>query len=278
MSPPLKPISPYGEGRRPQPVDVKRDGVTRKEIRHVGSLRTTTRTKPSKGLRSATTTLGSPNSSANLPAPVAALVTPTHLFPQQLVELPVDTPPASDRMKPIKNRARRNKPEGGLWTGTRTGATTSTWTEWRDDADYAHHHQSSTWAINLPDDATVLRINSSADLQTLIDHFGHQPDDSQPLLDYEKLAAAGVHGVWLTSEGEASTRLPEGDSPDLYGWDMECTLWLNLPPPPPSLPSHKTCGCHSHLILFLIRHNTTKHLLSVSQKGSYCVLHATPEP
>lgn len=230
MNPPSKSRSPHGEGRRPELVDVTRDGVTRKESRYVGSTTTPAATKASTNLRSATGGLVRGNTKPDLPAPVAGLLTSSEFFPQQLVELPADTPPDDELMKPVVNKPWRNKPDGGLWTATQTGPATSTWTEWRNSEGYVQHGDIKPWAMRLPDGVYVLRINSADDLRTLIEHFGAGDSSlGAPTIDYEKLAATGVHGIWLTDAGQAATRFADDDGPDLYGWDMECTLWLTLP-------------------------------------------------
>jgi hypothetical protein len=230
MTPPLKPRSPYGEGRRRQYVDVTRDGKTRKEIRVVGSLTGSATTFGSPSRAGLTALTGDAASPPGLPAPVANLLTPTHLYPSQLVELPAGATPDPNLVTEVANRRWGAKPAGGLWTATRTGATTSTWTEWRENEQYGHHGQANPWVIHLPDDGVhVLRIDTADDLQTLVDHFEVNSDDDQPRIDYEALAATGVHGIWLTDAGQTATRFSEESGPDLYGWDMECTLWFSLP-------------------------------------------------
>jgi hypothetical protein len=41
--------------------------------------------------------------------------------------------------------------------------------------------------------------------------------------DFERMAAEGWDGVWLTHTGYLATRFSR---PNLYGWDCECTFWL----------------------------------------------------
>lgn len=138
---------------------------------------------------------------------------------------------APDNWRPIGNRPYGSKPKWhtGLWTGTvlmrdaNDGSPVdSTWLQWMRDEQWGNPEAHNLTEV-VPDGAArILLINSLADLQALIAaHPARYESETFP--DWEA-AAKEWDAVYLTETGQWETRYSE---PSLYGWDVECVLWLN---------------------------------------------------
>ncbi|MFJ6215109.1 hypothetical protein ACIQGZ_17495 [Streptomyces sp. NPDC092296] len=102
------------------------------------------------------------------------------------------------------------------------------WTDWcRDEACFDADTYVRFVEIVPAPDARVLRIDTLADLRTVVAAFPADPfypGQRQEYPDWHAMAAAGWDAVWLTDDGQRAT--PYGE-PNLYGWDCESVLWLH---------------------------------------------------
>ncbi|HUY78026.1 MAG TPA: hypothetical protein VMV29_14730 [Ktedonobacterales bacterium] len=130
------------------------------------------------------------------------------------------------------------KPEGGLWTSTwDEQAQTAEWLDWLRSEEPGWLEPLQGWLLIPQHDASVYVIDGVADLQRCISAYPRQDAamrqflDEHPTLrswmlareiDHEAIHAAGYVGFHLTSAGQHRTRHSQ---PDLYGWDVECTVW-----------------------------------------------------
>lgn len=123
-----------------------------------------------------------------------------------------------DRFSPVKNGF--PKPQGGLWTSP--SDSTYGWKQWAEENSFGD--LTSSFAIEFR--GRVCKIDSAKDLSD-IPWFDPIPGKMLSIgsPDVEALAKAGIDAVWLTDEGEQSTRFSEGRS--LYGWDCETVYVLN---------------------------------------------------
>ncbi|GAA4702382.1 hypothetical protein [Streptomyces youssoufiensis] len=82
--------------------------------------------------------------------------------------------------------------------------------------------------IHPSTDAQILLIDCQEHLAAIVDAFPaapHVPGLRRIYPGWQALAEAGWDAVYLTDRGQWATRLPVS-GPDLYGWDLECVLWL----------------------------------------------------
>src|ERR1700677_1305699 len=130
----------------------------------------------------------------------------------------------------------------GMWTSTFTPENEeglSDWYRWCKAEDFLIDKWRWAYVYEVATPLKIIEINSQEDLHALNDEYGLQdPTDLMMKEKYpgwerirrwpnwERLARE-FHAVHLTEEGQWATRLPpSGD--DLYGWDCESTLWLQL--------------------------------------------------
>jgi hypothetical protein len=83
------------------------------------------------------------------------------------------------------------------------------------------------WLIDPEPTARVYVIDDLLDLRRLLDAHGHAPlrkfGMTRQWIDFTS-ASLEYDAIHLTENGQWATRLTE---PNLYGWDVECVLWLN---------------------------------------------------
>ena len=126
------------------------------------------------------------------------------------------------KIKPIKKDW--VKPTGGLWTSTFTpnAKWCSAWVAW--------------CATEMPDwltdnccvlyprkEARVYTINSYEDLLNLVKKFGYVVEKPFVFPNWENVAKR-YDAVHLTAKGQWETRYTR--PLNLYGWDVESTLWF----------------------------------------------------
>jgi len=154
-------------------------------------------------------------STADLPVRTSAL--PDQLFTGS-------SAPSADRMAAIVN-AGWTKPNGGMWTSTRTGPGNSEWVAFC-EREYPDGLAVATCRVTLHvcPDARIAEIDNAADLAELLVAYPAHGLDGQLRLDFEAMAV-DFDGLHLTDNGESETRSGySGHS--LYSWDFESTLWF----------------------------------------------------
>lgn len=135
--------------------------------------------------------------------------------------------PSPLRLKPVRNYSTMpwNKPQsGGLWT--------STWVDdscaWRDfcvnEMDWGDFY---IWLLEPDPRARILEIDTLDDLKDVLLVYPDPRERGQSLgnvagVNFEAIAESW-DGIHLTEEGQWRTRLSQ---PNLYGWDVESTLWF----------------------------------------------------
>lgn len=113
------------------------------------------------------------------------------------------------------------KPIGGLWASpldSKFG-----WQDWCQAEKFGDTGKQLRVIIDI-DMGNFITINSKADLSQL--PWYHLAGlNLLEAIDFEKLAADGVDGIYLTEQGQWATRFSYPQS--LYGWDCESILILN---------------------------------------------------
>lgn len=110
------------------------------------------------------------------------------------------------------------KPQGGIWTSSlledKLG---SAWTVWCEREDY-NLPKDGIWKAYLlqpNEDARIYTIDSLEDLQYILNKY-----KSRGNINYKK-ARKDYDAIHLTWKGQGATYW------ELYGWDIESTIWLN---------------------------------------------------
>jgi hypothetical protein len=135
------------------------------------------------------------------------------------------------KFKPVKNREYINipKPYNGLWTSTYRQDIKSEWVQFcLDEFTSAIPHGGWRGSILIPyRDAKIYTIDSYDDLVKLFNKYQYIPNSNtyfiKPIfLDFEAISK-DYDAIHLTKKGEWETRYT---TPNLYGWDVESTLWF----------------------------------------------------
>jgi len=111
------------------------------------------------------------------------------------------------------------KPEGGLWASpvdSKFG-----WQDWCRAKDFRDTGKQLRVILDI-DMGSFITINSQADLSQLPWYPPVAGLNLMEAIDFEKLAAGGVDGVYLTEQGQWATRFSHPRS--LYGWECESIL------------------------------------------------------
>jgi len=114
------------------------------------------------------------------------------------------------------------KPEGGLWASpvdSKFG-----WQDWCRAKDFRDTGKQLRVILDI-DTGSFITINSQADLSQLPWYPPLAGLNLMEAIDFEKLAAGVVDGVYLTEQGQWATRSSHPRS--LYGWECESILILN---------------------------------------------------
>ena len=128
------------------------------------------------------------------------------------------------RIDPIRSHS-WIKPYGGLWTSTlmKNSEFNSSWEETAHKQGMFDLSDLDVYSIEFDPSSKVYVIDDLQDLKNLL-AMGHKSSCfGFSYLDFEKLMR-DYDAIHLTDEGQWETRLTQ---PNLYGWDCECTLWLN---------------------------------------------------
>ena len=135
-------------------------------------------------------------------------------------------------IKPVTNDSFGGvKPKNGLWTSTYDPECGSAWVQWnfserfagirKNDLLYFHAY------VLYPQEAKVAVIDTLEDLENLIEKYRFKTEVpfrffGTESLDFEALSQ-DYDALHLTEKGQWATR---HGSPNLYGWDVESTLWF----------------------------------------------------
>lgn len=135
--------------------------------------------------------------------------------------------PTREKMQPVFNQKTFNKGGGGLWTSSHAPGHLSTWAQWcrNNQPDWIEDKFIHAWVMQPKKGARILTINCLEDL--IEAHKTYElPAEIKyfTFLDYEEMAR-DYDGIHLTQKGEIETRY--NPMPNLYGWDVESTFWLN---------------------------------------------------
>ena len=127
---------------------------------------------------------------------------------------------------PVENR-HFIKPKWGFWTSTYDAERqSSAWVDWCLAEEFGDVTAGS-WFVLTPDPrARVYVIDGLVDLQHLIKNYPQPGAEAYmrfyACLDFERLAQE-YDAIHLTERGQWATR---HSTPNLNGWDVECTLWF----------------------------------------------------
>lgn len=126
------------------------------------------------------------------------------------------------------------KPVGGFWTSTYDDRRLSDWCQWCLSAEWNVSRDIPVfpiWELEPEPEAKVLRIDSLADLATVVEQYPSKPLDPElgpELPDWQfpdwPAVAEDYDAVHLTADGQWETRLTQPYN--LYSWDCESTLWF----------------------------------------------------
>lgn len=136
-----------------------------------------------------------------------------------------------DRIRPVQNYF--VKPYGGLWTSTYDMEFKSRWVQFCETDATILAPESGEWAgylITPRRDARIITIDTYEDLERLTAKYPFDPYHgalpgfmNNQYLDFESIAKE-YDGIHLTHAGQWRTRL--SNPLNLYGWDVESTLWF----------------------------------------------------
>ena len=128
----------------------------------------------------------------------------------------------SSLFAPIKNRKYFIKPYGGLWVSPIDSE--YGWKDWCEDEDFGD----LTSHFDVVLDGIIMVIDSYFDAKDKL-YWIHDDEDISftfgKSIDFEAMLKDGIDAIWLTVEGERSTRYT--DKHCLYGWDCESVLIMN---------------------------------------------------
>lgn len=142
-----------------------------------------------------------------------------------------DTIPTIEKFTSVKSRF-FVKPFGGLWTSTYNKLFGSEWLEWCKDNDFYTSEKMNGFILKPSKNARIYTIDTYQDLASLMEKYEEKmpglPDGVELFsIRYPnfELLSKDYDAIHLTDKGQWETRMSHPYS--LYGWDCECTLWLN---------------------------------------------------
>ena len=127
-------------------------------------------------------------------------------------------------LKPIENRLFRNKPHNGFW-GSPINSKFG-WKDWCSQEDFRKCKIENSIKFKFKRDAMVVVINNYKDLDMLPCKETNLYNFVDYEIDFVRMLKNGIDAIYLTLEGfnELSFSTPK----DLYGWDCESVLVLNI--------------------------------------------------
>lgn len=132
-----------------------------------------------------------------------------------------------EKFYPVKGNRGCNKPlSGGFWTSTLLPATEnySAWANWCIQEEFCLEKLNHAIIFDLSPKAKIYTINTYKDLEELIERYPF----TLPFyngIDFEAVSR-DYDAIHLTDEGQWATR--DTYPYDLYGWDVESYLIMNL--------------------------------------------------
>lgn len=137
------------------------------------------------------------------------------------------TKEASFELRPItiKNAGTKGiwcKPQGGLWASPVDSE--FGWPDWCRVENFGDTAKQLRVILDI-DMGSFITIDSQDDLSQLPWHPSVAGFNLMEAIDFEKLVAGGVDGIYLTEQGQWATRFSFPRT--LYGWDCESILILN---------------------------------------------------
>ena len=124
------------------------------------------------------------------------------------------------KFTPIKNR-KWCKPYGGFWSSP-----VNSKYGWKDfcETDMTSGIPKLFVKFKINKYARILKIDTLYDLEKVVSKYRIKSYSCLgDLINYEQLSK-DYDAIWLTDEGQCSTRLSE---PNLYGWDVETVFIMN---------------------------------------------------
>ncbi len=128
------------------------------------------------------------------------------------------------------------KPRGGLWASP--SSSRASWEQFCQGKDY--FNIGSLTRVEMEVDTTnFLTIDSAADLGKIplrelsLEKLPTTLEITMALVDFEKMVADGIDGIYLTDRGQQESRFTFLKEDlytfpmSLYGWDCECLLIMN---------------------------------------------------
>lgn len=124
-----------------------------------------------------------------------------------------------DKFQPVENRLDASKPKGGLWA-SRVDSPNG-WKDWCESNEFGTEKLNTSFMFTLKDDAKVLRITNTKQLEQLPKMKNPLPIPTMwSMIDYEALATEYDALELLISEDHELYF-------SLYGWDCDSIVIMN---------------------------------------------------
>lgn len=139
-----------------------------------------------------------------------------------------------DEFNEIKNTDDSNKPSGGLWSSSyrKYSKYKSDWLRFCGIERFSAGFIDYGVLIDLKKNTRLYVIDTMDDLERLYESNKHHTISGFKTLDFEKISSK-YDAIYLSAKGQISTRYGRRNlisikELNLYGWDVECLLIMNL--------------------------------------------------
>ena len=139
-----------------------------------------------------------------------------------------------DEFNEIKNTDDSNKPSGGLWSSSyrKYSKYKSDWLRFCGIERFSAGFIDYGVLIDLKKNTRLYVIDTMDDLERLYESNKHHTISGFKTLDFEKILSK-YDAIYLSAKGQISTRYGRRNlisikELNLYGWDVECLLIMNL--------------------------------------------------
>lgn len=124
-----------------------------------------------------------------------------------------------EKFEPVKNRLDASKPKGGLWASRVDSP--NNWKDWCESNGFGTEKLNTSFMFTLKEDAKVLRITNSKQLEQLPKMKNPLPIPTMwSMIDYEALATEyDALEVQISEDHELYF--------NLYGWDCDSIVIMN---------------------------------------------------